>query len=143
MIRLQNLFRLMVVMLPLLLVRAYDNPSAARALMMEMMDYNTPPEEDNVESPQCNVNTNGFYGSNGVNETLIEFKYQLEYTSGSSLDDILFALERAVADKVLPTLFDGECSRRRLLRRKLETVGASINPADMKLPCKLYRLYIE
>jgi hypothetical protein len=131
-----------MVLLSLLLVRAYDNPSAARALMMEMMDYNTPPEEDNVESPQCNVNADGFYGSNGVSETLIEFKYQLEYTAGSSLDDILFALERAVADKVLPTLFGGECERRHQLRRRLTTVGASINPADMKLPCELYLLYI-
>lgn len=140
MIQLQNLFHLVVILLSLLFVRAYANSSTARAVMMEMMDYNTPPEEDNVDSPQCNVNADGFYGSTGVNSALIEFKYQLEYTAGSSLDEIIFALERAVADKVLPTLFGEGCDRR---RRRLETVGASINPADMKLPCELYPLYIQ
>lgn len=123
MIQLQNRFHLVGILLSLLFVRAYANSSTARALMTEMMDYNSPPEEDDVDSPQCNVNADGFYGSTGVNSALIEFKYQLEYTAGSSIDEIIFALERAVADKVLPTLFGEECDRNRQLRRRLETVG--------------------
>lgn len=136
MIRLQNLFHLMVILIRVLFVRAYDNPSTTRVLTVEMMNYNEPPEEVNVDSPQCNVNADGFYGINDLNGTLIEFKYQLEYKAGSSLHEILFALERAVADKVLPTLFGEGCVRRSQLRRRLEVVGASINPEDLQLPCE-------
>lgn len=128
--RIQNLFALVVILPPLLVVQAYGNPSEARSLMP---DYNSDPLEDNVESPQCNVDDQGFYGEDAVNETPIEFKYELEYEPESSIDEVVAALERAVLDKVLPTLFGGECGMRRQLRRRLQAVGASTKPPDIEI----------
>jgi hypothetical protein len=127
--RLHNLFHLVVILPALLFVQTYGNPSAAPSLMT---GYNKDPLEDNVESPQCNVDVEGFYGENTVNETPIEFKYELEYKPESSIDEVLPALERAILDKVLPTLFGGECEMRQL-RRRLQAVGASINPSDIEI----------
>jgi hypothetical protein len=91
------------------------------------------PLEDNVESPQCNVGDQGFYGEEAVNETPIEFKYELEYEPQSSIDEVVAALERAVLDKVLPTLFGGECGMRHQLRKRLQAVGASTKPPDIEI----------
>jgi hypothetical protein len=116
-------------------VQAYGNPSAALALMP---DYNNDPIEDNVENPQCNVDDEGFYGEDTVNETPIEFKYELEYKAENSIGEILAVLERAIADTVLPTLLGGECKMNRQLRRRLQAVGVSIKPPDIEIGRELY-----
>jgi hypothetical protein len=110
---------------------------------MEGRGYNSAPDEDNVAGVDCMVNDAGFYGSTDgeANQELIEFKYQLETNSAANaaVEEILKNLERAYLDKILPVLFADKCDTRRQLqvRRRLQVIGATINPDDVDLESEL------
>lgn len=95
--------------------------------------YNGGPAEHNVFGMDCMLNEAGAFGTSVGNPTLIDFAYQLETVPDTSpgadtLDVIVGSLEKAYLDKILPLLFD--CRTRRLVRRKLDIVGATTNPPD-------------
>lgn len=98
--------------------------------------FNTSPGELNVSfsgNGTCLVGGSTF-GSNGYAQ-LLEYTYEVE-TVGPFNDSILGWLKRAVANALLPLLFEN-CtdSRRRYLRihRSLATIGLSVDPVDTVL----------
>lgn len=119
-----------------------------------------PPEEDNVFSPPvtiCETNQDGFGGTLGAQFFTLTYNYELEVLGPgireNDLDDILFALERNIANFFLRTqdFRDTECGgQSRRLRiisssgqeettpstRRLRPIGISTNPPDGPTGCE-------
>lgn len=83
----------------------------------------------------CSV-ADGIYGEQVGTPEFIDYKYEVVVKEGStaSKEDIIEAIEVAIADKSLSLLFTGCASRRELqLRRRLAAIGVNTNPSDVEL----------
>jgi hypothetical protein len=131
---------------------------------MEMNRWDTQPVGDTVNSetggvvtgstsnrpptppPGCFIR-NGLYGSETPNSDFVDFVAQVEVDpSAVSTSTIIFALEVAFAEAILPTLFPGcptstsSTARSGDVRRRLKAVGVSTLPVDEILDGGKYSL---
>lgn len=84
----------------------------------------------------CMADDIGAFGSETEFVVDVEYKYELETTSGANLNDIYPALEKGISDSLLQVLFSFKCSLgRRSLRdgRRLTIVGLTPQPDDVIL----------
>jgi hypothetical protein len=89
----------------------------------------------------CISNDKGdfFVSSSYTADTQLNFTYEIVTDGASDLStEVLPVLEKSILDSILPVMFDGTCSGRRLdksnlrqsARRRLNLIGASASPPD-------------
>jgi hypothetical protein len=108
------------------------------------------PQEDNVFSPEkCLTNQDGFGGDFGAGVFTVEYVYEMKLVGDgktpTELDEIMFTIERSVADFLLQTNFfkDLPCNRRRAerklpshIRKLVDAIGITTNPKDDVTGCE-------
>ena len=113
------------------------------------------PSEDNVFSPPiCTTNQDGFGGTIGTDVLTIDYNYEMEVVVGADVNDVLFSVERSIADYLLQTdeFADIPCDDRRLKAaesiaatrreaRRLNAVGLTVNPPDLPIDGGKYFLF--
>jgi hypothetical protein len=110
------------------------------------------PEEDNVFSPAiCLTNQDGFGGNFGAGVFTVEYVYEMKLVGDgktpAELEEIIFTIERSVADFLLQTNFfeNLPCNRRRVeqirpshVRRLVDAIGITTNPEDVVVTDREY-----
>ena len=93
----------------------------------------TSPPDRSSDATGCVLVQNNFYGSVDGESQFINFVYEVETVQvpTDTMENIIMALEAAIAEKALPTLFGDACpSARRLKGRRLAAIGVSTFPVD-------------
>ena len=86
-------------------------------------------------SVDCSSDASGFFGVETANSTVVTYSYEIEVTPTTNLADVFGALENAISDSVLQSLFarcNATATARKLMsRRRLEVVGMSPLPDEV------------
>ena len=103
-------------------------------LFLHFFLKNNPTHLPSSAEKRCEI-VDGIFGKEGSSQ-FVTFCYEVETVEvpKDSTENIIAAIEIAMAEMILPPLFGPACpSMRRLTRRKLAATGVSVNPTDVLL----------